>query len=208
MKTLLLTSAGTDVRDEIINILPKPASKLKLAQIKTASKVEPDTAYIEKDRQNFENMGFMVEDVDIEGKTETELREHLKQFDIVVVQGGNTFYLLKAVQDSGFDKVIKSLISKGTIYIGISAGTVICCPTIETSGWKSGDKNIVGLKNLAGLDLVPFNIFVHYNPKYDEIIRDNASKSKIKTRILTDDQAFLIKGSKITLVGEKPEVLL
>lgn len=208
MKTLLLTSAGTDVKEEILKILPKPAHKLKLAYIITASKVESDTSYVQKDGKNLEEMGFQVEEIDIEGKNEEELRSELSKFDIIFVQGGNTFYLLKTIKESGFDKVIKDLINEGKIYIGVSAGTIICSPTIESSGWKGGDRNTVGLTDLTSLGSVPFNIFVHYEPKYDQIIKAGASKSKYPTRILNNNQAFLVQGDKITLVGEQPEIVL
>ena len=37
MKTILLTSAGMDIKDEILKILPKPANQVKIAHIITAS---------------------------------------------------------------------------------------------------------------------------------------------------------------------------
>jgi len=209
MKTLLLTSAGMDVKDELLKILPRPASQMKLVHIITASKPEPEAGpYVEKDREAMRSLGFNVTDYDIEGKTENQLINDLADFDIIVVQGGNTFYLLRAAKESCFDKVVKNLINKGMIYVGVSAGTILACPTIETSGWKGGDKNIVGIENLAGLDLIPFNIFVHYEPSWDEVIKEESAKSKIKTRLLTNDQAFLVRDDQIELVGEQPEIVL
>jgi len=210
MKTILLTSAGTDIKEEILKILPKPASELKLAHIITASKSEPDQTYVQKDTQNLEKMGFKVVNIDIENRTDTELINILDGFDVIFVQGGNTFHLLKAIKESGFDKIIKRLINQGVIYIGVSAGSIIFGPSIETSGWKGTwpDKNKVKLDDLSGLGLVPFNLFVHYEPKWKEAFLAEAKRSKFKTRILTDKQAFLIKNSQITLVGEQPEIVL
>jgi hypothetical protein len=42
MKTILLTSAGMNVKEQILKILPKPANQIKLAHIITASKAEED----------------------------------------------------------------------------------------------------------------------------------------------------------------------
>src|SRR4030043_1378453 len=108
--TLLLTSAGMQVKDEILKILPKPAEQIKLAHIITASKPEKDTSYVLEDKEAMIKIDFQVEDIDIEGKTKDQLRDLLKDKDIIWVQGGNTFYLMKAVRESGFDKVIKELI--------------------------------------------------------------------------------------------------
>lgn len=206
MKTILLTSAGMNVKDEILKILPKSADQIKLAHIITASKAEENTAYVEKDRAAMEDLGFQVEDIDIEGKNENELREILKDKDAVYVQGGNTFYLLKYVRESGFDKVVKELIDKGLIYIGVSAGSIIAGPTIETAGWKGGDKNIVGLTDLSALHLVGFNVFVHYTEEWKNVIEAEIHKAKYPVRILTDNQAILVKDDKIEFVGKGEEI--
>ena len=210
MQTILLTSTGTEIQEEILKILPKPASKMTLAHITTASKVEPDTTYVESDHAELEKMGFKVTDIDIKNCTETELINILDGFDIIYVQGGNTFYLLQAVKESGFNRVIKKLIDNGVIYIGVSAGSLICGPTIETASWQGTwpDKNIVKLKNLKGLNLVPFNLCVHYDPQWQKTVKAELAKSKIKTRILTDQQGFLVKNNEVELVGQKPEIVL
>lgn len=206
MKTILLTSAGMNVKDEILKILPKPADQIKLAHIITASKAEKNTAYVEKDRKAMQEAGFQVEDIDIEGKNENELWESLKDKDIVYVQGGNTFYLLKYIKESGFDKVIKELIERGVIYVGVSAGSYVACPTIEMSSWKRQDRNIVNLTDLSALNLVPFLLSVHYKPEYEEILQREIPKAKYPVRILTDDQAILIQGDKVELVGKGEEI--
>jgi dipeptidase E len=206
MKTLLLTSAGMNVKEEIFKVLPKPAEQTKIAHIITASKVEDDISYMEKDKAKMIEAGFEVENIDIEGKNENELRGLFQNKDIIYVQGGNTFYLLKWVKESGFDKVVRELISDGKIYIGVSAGTYIACPTIEMAYWKHQDKNIVGLTDLTGLNLIPFLAFVHYKPEYDQILKETISKCKYPVKILTDEQAILVKDNEIKLVGKGEEV--
>lgn len=206
MKTILLTSAGMNVKDEILKILPKFAKQIKLAHIITASKAEADTSYVDKDRDGMRELGFQVEDVDIEGKNENELREVLFDKDIIYIQGGNTFYLLKCIKESGFDKVIKEMIEKGVIYIGASAGSYVACPTIDMANWKRHDKNVIGLKDLSALNLVPFLLSVHYKPEYKEILEKETPKAKYPVRILNDDQAILIQGDEARLVGKGEEI--
>jgi dipeptidase E len=206
--TLLLTSAGTNVEEEILKILPKPAKELKLAHIITASKPEEDRSYVDADKEQLIEMGFQVEDVDIEGKSEAELRNILNDKDIIYIQGGNTFYLLKYIRQSGFDKIIKDLINKGVIYIGVSAGTIIAGPNIDTAWWKYGapDKNRVGLKDFTGLCLVPFLITVHIEKSHIGIIKNYANKSSYKVIALTDDQAILVQDNRYKLVGKGEEI--
>lgn len=208
MKIILLTSAGMDVKEEILKVLPKPANQIKFAHIITASKVEDDLSYLAKETKEMRALGFQIEEIDIEGKNETGLREMLKDKDIVYVQGGNTFYLLKYVRESGFDRVVKDLIDKGVIYIGVSAGSYIACPTIEMANWKHADRNTAGITDFTGLNLVPFLLSVHYKPEYKEILQREVASAKYPVRILTDEQAILIRNDETTLVGKGEEIKL
>ncbi len=202
MKKLLLTSAGTNVKEEIIKILPKPASELKVAYIITASKPELDKNYALVDRNELLKIGFQIEDLDIEGKNEKELRKILINKDIIYVQGGNTFYLLKAVKESGFNKVVKEMIDKGKIYIGVSAGSYIVCPTIEHAYWKHADKNIVDLKDLTALNLVPFFLTAHFEEDYRKYVELGAKKTQLPVVALSNSQAVLVEDGKWKVVGE------
>ena len=206
MKTLLLTSAGMQVKDEILKILPKPANQIKLAHIITASKVQKDTSYVDKDTDAMRKFGFSVTNVDLEGKKEKDLRDILQSFDVIYVQGGNTFYLLKWVKESGFDAVIEELIGRGKIYIGVSAGSIIAGPDIEIAGWKGFDPNEIGLKDFSGLGCVPFCIFPHYKPEHASFLKEEIAKYPYPVRILNDKQAFLVRDSEVTLVGEGEEI--
>ena len=199
---LLLTSAGMNVREEIIKILPRPAHQVKLAHIITAAKAESNQDYMLKDKQQMKELGFDVEDIDIEGKNENELINLLENKDIICVQGGNTFYLLKAVRKSGFDKVINKLILQGKIYIGISAGSYIACPTIVQSTWKHQDRNHIGLTDFTALNLVPFILVAHFKERYRKIIEDATKTTKYPVVALSDTQAILVEDHKYKLVGK------
>jgi dipeptidase E len=197
-----------DIKEEILKILPRPANQINVAYITTASKTEPDKTYVEKDRKLLEEAGFNIEEIDIEGQSQKALYKLLQNINLIYVQGGNTFHLLKAIRESGFDEVILDSIAQGKIYIGVSAGSIICGPTIETSGWKGTwpDKNKVGLKDITALNIVPFNLFVHFAPKWRSSIKHEAGKSNYPVRILTDKQGFLVQNKKITLVGTGEEI--
>jgi dipeptidase E len=78
--------------------------------------------------------------------------------DGVFVGGGNTFRLLRALQDLGLIEAIRSGVAGGLPYIGSSAGTVVAAPTMKTTN----DMPIVQPKSLDALALVPFQINPHY----------------------------------------------
>lgn len=210
-KTLLLTSSAPEMKDEIIKLLQKPSYDVNVAFVPTAAKGEEDASYAEADRKMLIDMGFNVEVVDIDGKTEAQLMEAFQVKDIIFVEGGNTFYLLQAMRKSNFEKVIRKLLKEGIVYIGVSAGSIVAGRTIQTAGWKGFDKNNVGIKNLRGLNLVPFDIFVHYRPEHAEIIKKEMPKQKKRAknlRILTDGQAVLVQGKEDYLLGDGEQIVV
>jgi len=84
--------------------------------------------------------------------------EAIENADAIVVGGGNTWQLVKMLQDKGLMKVIRKTVKKGTPYIGWSAGSNIACPTLRTTN----DMPIVQPEKFKTLKLVPFQINPHY----------------------------------------------
>lgn len=212
-KTLLLTSGGMPyMKDEIIQLLQKPAYDVTVAFINTASKPEEDTSYVQRDLDIMREMGFNVEEIDLEGKTEAQVLTLLELKDIIYVEGGNTFYLLNAMRKCNFEKVLRKLLKHGKVYIGVSAGSIVAGRTIQTADrFGTGNRERFGVKNLKGLNLVPFDIFVHYTPEFADIIKQkikNPRKRLKKLRILTDEQAILVQGKEVSLIGEGEQIIV
>lgn len=208
--TVILTSAGfgtPQLQKEFLEVLPKPPSRLKLAYVTTASKVEEHKSYVERDRKVLTSLGFQIEAIDIEGQKIDSLRQIFANADIIYVQGGNTFYLLKQIRESGFSEVVNDLLNRGAIYVGVSAGSYVACPTIEMATWKHQDRQHFGLTDFTGLNLVPFLVSVHYNrEKYREALQEGVQSTKLPVRILTDEQALIIRDGSVKLIGSGEEV--
>lgn len=85
-------------------------------------------------------------------------RRLLESARAVFVGGGNTFRLLKTLQDSGLLAVVRDRVHDGMVYMGASAGSNIAAPTIRTTN----DMPIVEPGSFDALDLVPFQINPHY----------------------------------------------
>ncbi len=208
---LLLTSNGitnTYIEREFLHLLKKPARENKVIFVTTAAfGQENNPIWLESYRAKLREYGIIqIEDLDIKGKTEKELRKILSSSDIIFVNGGNTFYLLRYIHESGFDKVIPDLLNKGKIYIGVSAGSIIACPTIETALWEPADKNDVGLKGFAGLKLINFLISPHFKEEKRESIEKEVSNTRYPTISLTDKQAVLCVDGKYKIVGEGEKI--
>jgi dipeptidase E len=72
--------------------------------------------------------------------------------------GGNTFRLLKILQDSGLLPILRERALAGVPYMGSSAGTNITAPTIRTTN----DMPIVQPASFEAMGLVPFQINPHF----------------------------------------------
>jgi dipeptidase E len=111
-------------------------------------------SYAAKVKARFETMGYSMESVH---STENPLAA-IQRTDAIFVGGGNTFRLLKALQDLDLLEPIRRRVKSGTCYIGSSAGSNVAGPTIRTTK----DMPIVQPRSFDSLGLVPFQISPHY----------------------------------------------
>lgn len=209
MKTLILTSSGQFITSNNIDkFLPKKIADCKIAYIITASLGKKDTGYVGRHREKMNELKWHYTEMDIAGKSESELRKKLAGCDIVFVEGGNTFYLLKAVRESGFENVIKDLISKGVTYIGSSAGSYIACPTIFMSTFSKEKNNRCGVTDLTAMNLIPFLIKAHFTPDMLPNLKEIRKIVNYPMYLLNDNQALLIRGEKVKLIGGGENIIL
>lgn len=203
MKRLFLASAASETLDEFTNNLPDSATKFTVAFIPTAADPYEDKHFMEDDRKKLVESGFNVIDIDLKEKTKNQLSYELKDADIIFVAGGNTFYLLDKVQKSGFDKLVKTLVQKGVIYIGSSAGAILAGPSIEPFKTLDDPSKVQNLKSFKGLNLVNFVVLPHfgkekYKAKHQNIM--NKYSKKFKLLPITDLQAVVVDDNSIRIV--------
>jgi len=84
--------------------------------------------------------------------------DEVRRAEAVFIGGGNSFRLLRALQDRGLIEAIRQQVRAGVPYMGSSAGTNMACPSLRTTN----DMPIVQPASFAALDLIPFQINPHY----------------------------------------------
>lgn len=124
----------------------------------------------------------------------------------VIIGGGNTFHLLRALYERDLLPAIRSRVEAGMPYLGWSAGSNVACPTICTTN----DMPIVEPPSLAALGLIPFQINPHYTdaqlPGHMGETRDERLGEFIKANPGVN-VVGLREGTMLRLVGTELELL-
>lgn len=160
-------------------------------------------ATINKVNSYLKNSKFSITSI----HTTQNYKEAIENAKIILVTGGNTFLLLKTLQDHNLIEILQEKINNGIPYISYSAGANILTPNIKTTN----DMPIVQPQSFNALNIVPFNL----NPHYFDPIEGVPGETKIQ-RIkefhdlndnivlgLQEFSAFKIINNSMKLLGNK-----
>lgn len=209
MKRLFLTSSVASVAQDVSNRINKEG--LKLAFILTPVEVEEgDLKWLDDDRNGLKKAGFELTDYTFTGKTKEEIRNFLKDYDGIYISGGNTFWLLEKIQQSGCAQVIRDFVNEGKLYISTSAGSVIAGPDIYPTYRITKAEKAKKLKGYKGLGLVDFVIFPHwgsplpyFKDNYLNRRLEHAYNKDHKIILLTDNQYIIVEDDWYKIVDVK-----
>ena len=196
---LLLTSSGIstpELQERFLSLVGKPRTKIQALFIPTAADPEPVKDFVLQARTELCEVCTSVSDVDLKECIGINWETLLKEIDVVFVNGGNAFYLLYWIRKSGFEAAVKDFLSRGGVYVGVSAGSIVASPSIDVANWKGyDDPKVVELPSLTAFGLVPFHIFVHYSDRWEALVRENRSSLKEELKILKDGEAIVVEAS-------------
>lgn len=198
MRLMFLTSKGLG---GLSDYLPAAPRNLRLLFVPTASDTYDNPWWLDDDRKSFSAMGFAIDEIDIKSLMPEESADVLNRADIVHLAGGNTFYLLHHLNESGFGEAIKR--RSDLHVIGGSAGAVVAGPDIAPVESLDDPTVVPNLRSTVGLGLVPFVVLPHYNEtkneeQYKAIIDKYSATFELMT--LTDTQAVVIRDGQRQLV--------
>lgn len=81
-------------------------------------------------------LGVIVDCIDCARSPAPELREALEGAACIWVTGGNTFFLMHHLRNSGLDAIIRERLEAGAVYVGCSAGSIVAGASMQTAFWK------------------------------------------------------------------------
>ncbi len=163
--------------------------------IPTASELDDDRWYMEKDKEDLSKMNYNVITIDISKESKEEIIEKFNNIDAIFIAGGNSFYLLQQLK---IKNVLKELIdfANTKIYVGSSAGSCIACPSIDYVEKLDDKSKAPLLDNFKAMNLVNFYILPHYKSKEkytnlaDDIEKEYSNYKFIK---LSNQQAVVVE---------------
>lgn len=159
--------------------------------------------YAARAKSRFTAMGYSMESVH---QTDNP-QKAIEQTEAIFIGGGNTFRLLKALQDLDLIEAIRRRVKAGAPYIGSSAGSNVAAPTIKTTK----DMPIVQPRSFDALGLVQFQISPHYldpdptsghmGETQEERILQFLEENDTTVVGLREGAWLLIEGDSVTLKG-------
>lgn len=129
----------------------------------------------------------------------------LREAQLILVAGGNTFHLLHHCRQRGLLQPISDAVRAGTPYLGWSAGSNLACPTICTTN----DMPIVDPGGFEALGLVPFQINPHYTNALPAGIRGESRNQRIAEFLRVRPEVPVLglpEGTWVTVEGDRQAV--
>ena len=140
--------------------------------------------YERKVQERFDEIGVKVRSI----HHEKNPRKAVLEAQAICVGGGNTFALTKKMQEQGLMTAILKRVKEGTPYVGWSAGSNVCCPTICTTN----DMPIVEPKSFKAVGAVKFQINPHYLDANPEGHAGETREQRIEEYIEANPRRYVV----------------
>lgn len=162
--------------------------------------------YERKVQKRFDEIGVRVRSV----HRAADPRKAIREAEAICVGGGNTFALAKKMQEQGLMTAILRKIKEGTPYVGWSAGSNVCCPTICTTN----DMPIVEPQSFKAIGAVRFQINPHYLDANPEGHAGETREQRILEYIEANPRRYVVglregcmlrlENGSLELIGSRP----
>ena len=162
--------------------------------------------YERKVQQRFDEIGVRVRSV----HREKNPRRAILEAEAICVGGGNTFALTKKMQEQGLMTAILRRVKDGVPYVGWSAGSNVCCPTICTTN----DMPIVEPQSFKAVGAVKFQINPHYLDANPEGHAGETREQRIEEYVEANPRRYVVglregcmlrlREGRLELIGSRP----
>ena len=189
------SKVGTLLKDHIVG--------KKVAFIPTASIHEGYTGYVGSARTVFKKLGAELTEIEISTANDSDITQVFDAADIIYFTGGNAFFLIDQLRKTGTDTLLKQQLEKGKLFIGESAGAIVCAPELSYIEKMDPIPEDYSQSDYAGLVLINFYVLPHYlTAPFKKVIADiMQSFSNIELYAINNAQALSVKDGVRKLVS-------
>ncbi|GHV38399.1 hypothetical protein FACS189490_00260 [Clostridia bacterium] len=183
MRKILLTSAGFETRvisDAFLRLVGKEPIAIKALFIPTAANNADAIEVLPKCMNDLLKVGILKDNINVFDLHRSLSETEMNKFDMVYFTGGSPQYLLKRINETGFSIPLNKFVDNGGVYIGVSAGAVICAANFPN--------NLCYLKSTLN---------VHMQDGMADGVFDNQAAVHID---LKNDRAVLIFGEMYRII--------
>ena len=175
----------------------------RVAFIPTASIHEGYTGYVGSARTVFKKLGAELTEIEISTANVSDITQVFDAADIIYFTGGNSFFLIDQLRKTGTDTLLKQQLEKGKLFIGESAGAIVCAPELSYIEEMDPIPEDYSQSDYAGLGLINFYVLPHYlTAPFKKVTADiMQSFSNIELCAINNAQALSIKDGVRKLVS-------
>ena len=206
---LLLISNSTSERGYLVHALDAIAAFVRGAGegvfVPYAGVTRSFEAYVDRVNQALAPIDVRLRSIHVEADPARAIREA----ELIVVGGGNTFHLLDHCRRTGVLAAIRERVRQGGRYVGWSAGANLACPTIRTTN----DMPIVDPGGLDALGLIAFQVNPHFTDAHppghfgetrSERLGEFVAANPATPVLALPEGSFVqVEGDTMTLGGER-----
>lgn len=202
MRKLFLSSSFKDVAKLFADFAGGGLKGKSVAFVPTAAIHEKVNFYVKSGRKALEQMGMVVDELEVSSASESEISGKLCSNDYIYITGGNTFFLLQELRKTGADKVIAEQIALGKLFIGESAGSMILAPNIEYVKSMDDYEAASELMSYDALSIVDFYPLPHHtNFPFKKTVKKIIAQyeATLPLKPISNAQAILVRGDDVSV---------
>ncbi|AFL67465.1 Type 1 glutamine amidotransferase-like domain-containing protein [Sulfurospirillum barnesii] len=205
MKKMFLSSSFKDVAELLPHFMEESLEGKTVSFIPTASIPESVTFYVQAGKKALQKLGMIVDEVELTALSPEEITRKLKANDSIYITGGNTFFLLQALRQTGADRLIVEHIKAGKLYIGESAGAMIVSPDITYAKAMDDFKQIESLDYTALKSVDFYPLPHHTNFPFKKSVEKIIAEYQFDLKLcpISNTQAILVSGEDVRIADKK-----
>jgi len=147
-----------------------------------------------------QKLGATIKPIELEQYVHKSISSEFKNADIVWFGGGQTGYLLYWIRRVSLDTYLPEVLEKGALYVGSSAGSMVCSKTQFASELYIGEPER-GASLLPGLGYIDFEIYPHFTDDLKPELERLWKKGKLY--LIKDGEAIVKDKDKVTVLGKE-----